>query len=90
MEKLIPYSLYLPQEQINQLKEKAKDRRASAFIRDAVIMALEGNDKFNSGYNKGLRDAIKIIGVHKQANAIAVDGVVIADSLVDQIKQLEA
>lgn len=90
MEKLIPYSLYLPQEHINQLKKKAKDRKASSFIRDALIMALEGNDKFVSGYNKGLRDAIKIIRGNKEANMVAVDGTVIADSLVEQIKQLES
>ena len=90
MEKLIPYSLYLPQEHINQLKKKAKDRKASAFIRDALIMALEGNDKFNSGYNKGLRDAIKLIRNSKDATVIAVNGTIIADSLIEQIEQLEA
>jgi len=90
MEKLIPYSLYLPQEHINQLKKKAKDRKASSFIRDALIMALEGNDKFTSGYNKGLRDAAKIVRSHKAANMIAVDGMAIADSVIDQIEQLES
>lgn len=43
---LVPYSLYLPRKQINQLKEMAKTRKASAFIRDALIMALEKNDTF--------------------------------------------
>lgn len=90
MEKLIPYSLYLPQTHINQLKKKAKDRKASAFIRDALIMALEGNDKFTSGYNKGLRDACKIIRGSRDATAISVDGKPIAESLIDQIEQLES
>jgi len=90
MEKLIPYSLYLPQEHINQLKKKAKDRKASSFIRDALIMALEGNDKFTSGYNKGLRDASKIIRASKEATTISVNGKSISDSLVEQIEQLEA
>jgi hypothetical protein len=88
MEKLIPYSLYLPQEYINQLKKKAKDRKASSFIRDALIMALEGDDKFTSGYKKGLRDAIKIIEGNKSATTIAVNGTTIAESLVDQIVEL--
>jgi hypothetical protein len=88
MEKLIPYSLYLPQEHINQLKKKAKDRKASSFIRDALIMALEGDDKFTSGYKKGLRDAIKIIESNKSATTIAVNGTTIAESLVDQIVEL--
>lgn len=90
MEKLIPYSLYLPQEHINQLKKKAKDRKASSFIRDALIMALEGNDKFTSGYNKGLRDASKVIRNSKDATSIAVNGTAIADSLIEQIEQLES
>lgn len=89
MEKLIPYSLYLPQEHINKLKAKAKNRKASEFIRDALIMALEGGDKFNSGYNKGLREACKIIRSSKDATAISVNGKTIADSLTEQIEQLE-
>ncbi len=89
MEKLIPYSLYLPQEHINKLKKKAKDRKASAFIRDALIMALEGGDKFTSGYNKGLREACKIVRTSKEASTISVNGKSIADSLTEQIEQLE-
>lgn len=89
MEKLIPYSLYLPQEHINKLKKKAKDRKASAFIRDALIMALEGNDKFTSGYNKGLRESCKIIRASKDATSISVNNKSIADALVEQIEQLE-
>lgn len=89
MEKLIPYSLYLPQEHINQLKKKAKNRGASSFIRDALIMALDGDDKFTSGYKKGLRDAAKVVRGNKSANIVAVEGAVIADALVEQIEQLE-
>jgi hypothetical protein len=89
MEKLIPYSLYLPQEHINKLKKKAKDRKASSFIRDALIMALDGDDKFMSGYKKGLRDANKLVNAHKAANMIAFNGATIADSLAEQIAELE-
>jgi hypothetical protein len=89
MEKLIPYSLYLPQEHINKLKKKAKDRKASAFIRDALIMALDGGDKFTSGYNKGLRESCRVIRASKDATAISVNGKSIADSLIEHIEQLE-
>jgi hypothetical protein len=90
MEKLIPYSLYLPQEQIAKLKKKAKNRKASAFIRDALIMALEDNDAFNSGFNKGLREACRVIKECKEAEMISIKGKPLADILTDQIEQLEA
>ena len=52
-------------------------------------MALDGDDKFTSGYKKGLRDAAKVVRGSKSANMVAVEGAVIADALVEQIEQLE-
>lgn len=86
---LIPYSLYLPRKQINQLKEMAKNRQASAFIRDALIMALEKNEPFTSGYNKGLRDACKVIQETKEAEMISIKGKPLSEMLIEQIHMLE-
>ena len=88
MEKLIPYCLYLPEEHIKKVKKLAKERKASAFIRDALIMALDKTDEFSSGYNKGLKDACAIIDGNKEAKMISVKGKHLNDILINQIKLL--
>jgi len=88
MEKLIPYCLYLPEEHIKKLKKMAKNRKASAFIRDALIMALDKTDEFSSGYNKGLKDSCDIVSNSKEAEMIAVKGKYLNDILINQIKLL--
>lgn len=71
--RLIPYSVHLREDIYNKLKAAAKERKATALVRDAITMIIEGDDAFNSGYKKALRDVAdmlrqdewcKIIGVH--------------------------
>ena len=88
MEKLIPYCLYLPEEHIKKLKKLAKSRKASEFVRNAVVMALAKTDEFSSGYNKGLTDACAIINDNKEAKMIAVKSRYLCDILSDQIRKL--
>jgi hypothetical protein len=88
MEKLVPYSLYLPEAHIKKLKSMAKNRKASSFIRDALIMALDKTDEYSSGYNKGIKDACSIIKDNPEASFIAVRGRSLNDILVKQIEIL--
>ena len=53
--RLIPYSVHLPEEVHAKLKEAAGNRKASALVRDAITLIIEGDDEFNGGYNKGVR-----------------------------------
>lgn len=87
--KLIPYSVYLPREYHNKLKTLAQSRQASALIRDAISMIVDGNDAFRAGYNKGIRDACKIITECEEAQIIAVKGQDIGGILTDRIQELE-
>jgi hypothetical protein len=87
--KLVPYSVYLPAEQHRKLKELAKDRKASALIRDAITMIIEGNDAYKSGYNKACKDASKVVYESDEAQMIAVKGKDLGMILTDQIKALE-
>jgi hypothetical protein len=89
MEKLVPYCLYLPEAHIKKLKAMAKHRKASSFIRDALIMALDKTDEFSSGYNKALKDACAIIDNTKEARMIAVKSKYLNDILNDQIRLLK-
>jgi len=88
MEKLIPYCLYLPEDHVKKIKKMAKSRKASAFIRDAVLMALDKTDDFTSGYNKGLTDACAVINSNSEAKMIAVKNRYLCDILGDKIKKL--
>ncbi len=88
MEKLIPYCLYLPEEHIKKLKKMAKSRKASEFVRNAVVMAMDKTDEFSSGYNKGLTDSCAIINDNKEAKMIAVKSRYLCDILGDQIRKL--
>ena len=87
--KLVPYSVYLPEEMYKKLKQAAKERKASVLIRDAITMILEGNDAFASGYNQACRDAAKIIYECPEAQMIAVKGKDLGVLLSDRIKELE-
>jgi hypothetical protein len=70
--KLIPYTVYLPEEHYNSLREYAKERKASSVIRDAICSFLEGNDQYLSGYNKALRDAIKKVNSDSDLKSVAI------------------
>ena len=87
--KLIPYSVYLPIEHHTKLKALAKDRKASELIRTAIEMIIDGNTAYNSGYNKALKDTIKVINTNESAVSVAVHGITIADNLISDIKTLE-
>ena len=87
--KLVPYSVYLPVEQYTKLKDLAKSRKASALIRDAITMIIEGNDAYNSGYNKACKDAAKVVYDNEEAQMIAVKGKDLGSILTELIKDLE-
>jgi len=87
--RLIPYSVYLPENQFFKLKELAKERKASAMIRDAIDMIIDGNDAYTSGYNKAVRDAAQLVYDCNEAQMIAVKGKDLGSILTEQIEGLE-
>jgi metal-responsive CopG/Arc/MetJ family transcriptional regulator len=88
-DKLIPYSVYLPSDLHKKLKALARDRKASELIRNAIQMIIDGNTAYNSGYNKALKDTIKVINNNESAITVSVHGILIADNLISDIKTLE-
>jgi len=87
--KLVPYSLYIPQEHYAMLKEAAKERKASELIRDAIAMIADGGDVYKSGYNQAIRDATKVVYDCPEAQMVAVKGRDIGDVLAERIEGLE-
>jgi hypothetical protein len=86
--RLIPYSVYLPEGQHKKLKKLAKERKASALIRDAIDMIIDGNDAFTSGYNKAVKDAAQLVYDCDEAQMIAVKGKDLGAILTEQIEGL--
>lgn len=84
--RLIPYSVHLPKNIHDAIKNAAEGRKASGLVRDAITMYIEGKDLFVSGYNKGLRDSIKIIQDHESASSIAIHGRLLSDALTEAVE----
>ena len=87
--KLVPYSLYLPADLIDELKKAAKNRKASSIVRDALVMAIKGNDSFKAGYKKGLHESINQVQKCADAKNISVKNKIIAETIIDKIKKLD-
>jgi hypothetical protein len=85
--RLIPYSVHLREDIYNQLKDAAKGRKASGIVRDAITMIIEGDDAFSAGFNKGLREAMKVVREDVWAKSLSVHGQLMADVLADQIAE---
>ena len=86
--RLVPYSVHLREDIYLKLKAAAGQRKATALVRDAITLIVEGDDVFNGGYNKGLRDAIAVIKDNERASSISIDGESIADILSKQIEDM--
>ena len=86
--RMIPYSVHLPEDVYKKLKEAAGNRKASALVRDAITLIVEGDDEFNGGYNKGVRDAIRMIHQNELCKAISYYDDTLAKILSDQLDEL--
>ena len=76
--RLIPYSVHLREDIYLKLKAAAKERKATALVRDAITLIVEGDDAFNGGYNKAIRDVINTIYDDQWCKAIGVEGQALA------------
>ena len=86
--RLIPYSVHLPEDIYEKLKKAAGDRKASALVRDAISLIVDGGEQFTSGYNKGIRDAQAVVKNDKAAWGIILNGSNIGASLENKMEKL--
>jgi hypothetical protein len=84
--RLVPYSVHLREDIYNALKAAAKDRKASSIVRDAITMIVEGAGPFDSGYRKGIRDAVKAIENDPDISKVAFSGVPISKRLIIELE----
>jgi hypothetical protein len=85
--RLIPYSVHLPEDIYKKLKAAAGERKASALVRDAITLIIDGDDSFNGGYNKAIRDVINTIYDDQWSSTV---GIISDDTLsfAEHIEQL--
>lgn len=81
--RLIPYSVHLPEEVYKKLKAAAGERKASALVRDAITLIVDGDDEFNGGYNKAIRDVISTIHSDQWCKVLGIEGQSLAYYLND-------
>lgn len=86
---MVPYSLYVPVEQREKLRELAKNRGGAELVRNAISVMLAGGGEFDAGYNKALDDVIKIVDGVKEIECIAVNGKYLNDLLATNIRSLQ-
>lgn len=85
---MVPYSLYLPLEQREKLRELAKNRQGAELVRNAIEVMLKGGNEFDAGYNKALDDSIKLVDGIKEIECIAVGGKYLNDMIATGLKEL--
>ena len=86
--RLIPYSVHLPEEIYKKLKAAAGERKASALVRDAITIIIEGNDEFSGGYNKAIRDVTNLINANQWCSSISIQNVSISEYLASELDGL--
>lgn len=86
--RMIPYSVHLREDIYLKLKDIAKDRKATALVRDAITMIVEGDDSFSGGYKKAVRDVVGLIQFDEWAGSIGIGGQSISDRLISKIERL--
>jgi len=86
--RLVPYSVHLKREVYDKLKLAAGQRKASALVRDAITMIVEGDDEFNGGYNKGIRDAMNLIEFDLIASRLSIDDTTVSIHLCNQLEAM--
>jgi len=86
--RLVPYSVHLRREVYDKLKLAAGQRKASALVRDAITMIVEGDDEFNGGYNKGIRDAMNLVENDLIASRLSIDDTTVSIHLCNQLEAM--
>lgn len=86
--RLVPYSVHLRKDIYDKLKLAAGERKASALVRDAITMIVDGDDSFNGGYNKGIRDAMNLIESDLIASRLSIDDTTVSIHLCNQLETM--
>jgi len=59
------------------------------MVRDAICMIIDGKDEYQSGYSKGIRDAVKVVKKSKDLQDISIRGLKLSELIARQIMELD-
>jgi hypothetical protein len=77
--------VHLPEDVYVKLKQAAANRKASALVRDAITLIVEGDDEFNGGYNKAIRDVVNMLHEDTWCKSLGIEGQSLAYYLEEQL-----
>ena len=83
---LIPYCVYLREDQIARLRSMAEGRKASDSIRRALDTIDERGDDFHSGMRVGVTSAMEVVRNNKHGAIRFPHGRTISDMIVDELQ----
>ena len=83
---MIPYSVYLREDQVAKLRAMAGNRKASDLIRTALDTIDERGNDFNSGMRVGIVAAIEVVRNSKHGQIRFPNGKTISDMIVDDLQ----
>lgn len=88
-DRLIPYTVYLPEEHYERIKDFAKQRKASEMVRDAICSYLDGTSKFDAGYNRALKDAVRKVKADNSLKSIAINNETLGNKVANLLTEME-
>lgn len=88
-DRLIPYTVYLPEEHYERIRDFAKQRKASEMVRDAICSYLDGTSKFDAGYNRALKDAARKVKTDGEMKSIAINNETLSQKVAALLSDME-
>ena len=85
-----PVMIYLPIEQSNELKRFSKKHKLSnsKVASEGISMRMDGaEDRYNSGFNAGLNEAVRIVQGTEGAKMMFPSGKSFGDLVCDEIEK---
>ena len=86
--RLVPYSVHLKRDVYDKLKLAAGERKASSLVRDAITLLIEGDDEFNGGYNKAIRDVISALHDDHWCKTVGIEGKTFSNHIEELIRPM--
>ena len=86
--RLVPYSVHLKRDVYDKLKLAAGERKASSLVRDAITLIVEGGTTYNGGYNKGVRDSIRVVETESLISGLVINGRRVGPTLITHMEKL--
>jgi len=83
---LIPYSVYLREDQIRKLRNYSERRRASEMVRRAIDSMGQRSGDFEDGMKLGMENAIQIVKKSRHGSMLYPHGKTMGEMIAEEIR----